>query len=207
MRSGRRFDLIGPMEMLAPEREPSPAFGSGTLQRLTYAALGLLLIGGAWIRFNDRLAEVSPGLASPVAQQLILSRQPTALAELALLAPGAEPAAIAGMSLPRDQSAAMAADLRRDRLRLVQVPLFDAGAGGGSRVVSVSSGGYSRLVSLTRVATLVTLPIDRVGTISFQVAEAGSPDPVGIGMLTISGPLRLPDLAAGQQLDVGVVAQ
>ncbi len=198
------------MEMLAPKLEPSPAAGSGSLQRLAYGVLAALLVTGAWIRFNDGLAELSPGLASPVAQriaeQATATRSPVGLAELALLAPASEAAAIAGLGLPRDQAVAMAADLRRDRIRLVQVPLFDAGIGGGGpRVVSVSSGGYGRVVTLTRTPTVVTLPIDRVGTISFQVAA--SPDPVGIGMLTLAGPLQLPDLAAGQRLDVGVVAQ
>ena len=200
------------MEMLAPKLEPSPAAGSGSMQRMAYGLLAVLLLSGAWIRFNDRLAELSPGLASPVAQRIAeraaLAGQPASLAELALLAPGADAAATAGLGLPRDQAAAMAADLRRDRIRLVQVPLFDAGAvGTGPRMVSVSSGGYGRLVALTRTPTMVMLPIDRVGTISFRTAGAGSPDPVGIGMLTLAGPLQLPDLAAGQRLDVGVIAQ
>ena len=199
------------MEMLAPRLEPSPA-GSGSMQRLAYGVLAVLVVAGAWVRFNDRLAEFSPGLASPVAQMIAgratRAGQPTGLAELALLAPGAEAAAIARLGLPRDQAAAMAADLRRDRIRLVQVPLFDAGAGGGGpRLVSVSSGGYGRLVALTRTPTMVMLPIDRVGTISFRAAGAGPSDPVGIGMLTLAGPLQLPDLAAGERLDVGVIAQ
>ncbi len=200
------------MEMLAPKLEPSPTAGSGSMQRMAYGLLAVLLLSGAWVRFNDRLAEFSPSLASPVAQRIseraALAGQPVSLAELALLAPGADAAAIAGLGLPRDQAAAMVADLRRGRIRLVQVPLFDAGAGGaGPRLVSVSSGGYGRMVTLTRTPTVVMLPIDRVGTISFRTAGVGPPDPASVGMLTLAGPLQLPDIAAGQRLDVGVIAQ
>ncbi len=200
------------MEMLAPKLEPSPAAGSGTLQRLAYGVLALLLASGAWIRFNDRLGDLSPGLASPVAQRIAQrateAGRPKALAELAMLSPAAAPAALAGLGLPQAESAALAADLRRDRIRLVQAPLFDAGVAGTSpHVVSVSSGGYTRLVTLTRTPVPVTLPIDRVGTISFQPVGTGVREPVGIGMVTLSGPIPLPELAAGQRLDVGVVAQ
>ncbi len=141
------------MEMLAPKIEPSPAAGSGSMQRLAYGVLAVLLLSGAWVRFNDSLAELSPSLASPVAQGIAeraaLAAQPVSLAELALLAPGTEAAAIAGMGLPRDQAAAMAADLRRGRIRLVQVPLFDAGrrrrrTAAWSRSAPAAMAGWSR---------------------------------------------------------------
>ena len=110
------------------------------------------------------------------------------------------------MALPRADADALSADLRRDRIRLVQVPLFDAG-GVGPHAVLVSTGGYRRVVSLTRTPTVLTLPIDRVGTITFQPVETAVSGPVDVGMVTLSGPLQLPDIAVGQRLDVGVIAQ
>ena len=75
----------------------------------------------------------------------------------------------------------------------------------------VSSGGYDRLIRLGRQPVVVTLPIDRVGTVSFRVpageAKALPAAGLGIGALTQTGPLRLPDLGANQELDVGVIAQ
>jgi hypothetical protein len=141
-------------------------------------------------------------------QRQLEAGHPSGLLEIGLLPQAAAAAAVATMGLPQGDATSMAADLKRDRLRLVQLPLFDAGPatpdGMLGRAVQVSSGGYSRLIHLTRQPIIVTLPIDHVGTVSFKVAGA---DPVGIGALTLSGPVELPVLATGQQLDIGVVAQ
>lgn len=202
------------MEIPAPPDTPQPgpeeSGGSGALRRTAYAALAVMLLGGGWVKFNDRIARISPGLAGPaaaVAQQPPSGTAVKALFELGLISTASAPQAVASMGLPHDQATRLATDLKRDRLRLVQLPLFDAGPAGADqadRAVEVSSGGYSRVVLLTRQPTVVTLPISRVGTVSFRVASAG---PVGIGAITLTGPLQMPDLAPGQQLDVGVVAQ
>lgn len=208
------------MEKLGQTSAPEPelaASGSGVLRRSVYGLLALMLVGGAWVRFDDRIAQLSPSLAAPAApaaQHAADAGGIQALLELGLVPATGTEAAVATMQLPGGEATSLTADLQRHRLRLVQLPLFDGGApladGTAARMVQVSSGGYSRLVALSRHPVLVTLPIDRVGTVSFQVASAdpgvGS-DTVGIGALTVGGPVRLPDLARGQEIDVGVVAQ
>ena len=213
-----RFDLIAAMDRLspAPALEPSipEAAGSGAMRRTAYTGLALLLLAGGWVRFNDRIASLSPALAGPAAaasQQIAEAGRLQGLFELQMMPAAAQPAAVAAMGLPQGDATMLSADMKRDRIRLVQMPLFDAGLAPGpdalaGRTVEVSSGGYTRLVRLTRQPVVVTLPIDRVGTVSFRVVGA-APDALGIGALTLAGPVRLPDLSADQTLDVGVVAQ
>ena len=205
------------MDRLSPIIAAEPALpqssGSSTLRNTAYTLLALAVAAGAWVRFNDRIASVAPTIAAPAAgiaqhQQTAAAGGVRGLMELPLLPQSATATAVAAMGLPKSEQSALAADVRRDRVRLVQLPLFDAGPaatdGTAGPAVQVSSGGYTRLVRLSRQPVVVTLPIDRVGTVSFQVAGA---DPVGIGALTVSGPLPLPQLMAGQELDIGVVAQ
>ena len=218
MRAAGRFGLIAPMDRLSPNPSLEPSIpeapGSGALRRTAYAGMALLLLAGGWIRFNDKIASVSPALAGPagaIAQQAADAGGPQGLFELQMMPSAAVAAAVAAMGLPASNAALLAADLKRDRIRLVQMPLFDAGVATGAdtlagRAVEVSSGGYTRLVQLTRQPVVVTLPISRVGTVSFRVVGHAT-DALGIGALTLSGPVVLPELSAGQQLDVGVVAQ
>lgn len=206
------MDRLSPIT--AEEPAIAPTGGAGAVRSTVYAVLAIMIAAGAWVRFNDTIATLSPGLAAPaagVAQQRqgqANAGQPSGLLEIGLLPQDAAATAVAAMGLPQQDATSMMADLKRDRLHLVRLPLFDAGPatpdGMLGRAVQVSSGGYSRLVHLTRQPILVTLPIDHVGTVSFKVAGA---DPVGIGALTLSGPIELPVLSGGQQLDVGVVAQ
>lgn len=190
------------------------AAGSAALNATVSALLAVMLVAGVWVRFNDRIAAISPGLAGPAAQvadELGQSGRVRGLLELGLLPAPAGPEAVAAMGLPTAEAATLAQAVQRGHLRLVRLPLFDAGAAGpeAGRSVQVSSGGYTRLVPLTRQPVIVTLPIGRVGTVSFRGASPGSISPGGItiGALTLSGPVQLPALAAGQTLDVGVVAQ
>lgn len=206
------MDRLSPIT--AEEPTIAPTGGSGAVRSTVYAALAIMIAAGAWVRFNDTIATLSPTLAAPAAgvaqqhQRQLEAGHPSGLLEIGLLPQGSAAAAVATMGLPQGDATSMVADLKRDRLRLVQLPLFDAGPatpdGMLGRAVQVSSGGYSRLIHLTRQPILVTLPIDHIGTVSFKVAGA---DPVGIGALTLSGPIELPVLATGQQLDIGVVAQ
>ncbi|MGI4746395.1 MAG: hypothetical protein ACRYGI_06860 [Janthinobacterium lividum] len=206
------MDRLSPIT--AEEPTIAPTGGSGAVRSTVYAALAIMIAAGAWVRFNDTIATLSPTFAAPAAGVEQQHRgqadagQPSGLLEIGLLPQDAAATAVATMGLPQGDATSMMADLKRDRLRLVRLPLFDAGPatpdGLLGRAVQVSSGGYSRLVHLTRQPILVTLPIDHIGTVSFKVAGA---DPVGIGALTLAGPVELPVLSSGQQLDVGVVAQ
>jgi hypothetical protein len=223
LRPGEPSVLIVDMDRLSPTQIAEPELpassGSSSLRVTIYAALALTLAAGGWVRFNNQIATVAPGLAAPaagVAQQAAQAPNLDSLLELGLVSRASEPAAVASLGLPPSDTTAMLDAVKRDRLRLVQMPLFDAGmsAPDGSdagRTVMVSSGGYSRLVRIGRQPVVVTLPIDRVGTVSFRIParEAGAlpASGLGIGAVTATGPVRFPDLAQGQELDVGVVAQ
>ena len=221
-----------PPALQAAEPDLPAAAGSAALRVTVSALLAVMLVAGAWVRFNGQIAAIAPGLAGPAAQvadELGESGRVTGLLELGLLPGPAGPEAVAAMGLPAAEAASLAQAVQRGRLRLVRLPLFDAGAAGpgAGRSVQVSSGGYTRLVPLTRQPMVVTLPIARVATVSFRDAGPGGTGPGGmssagmggtgmgsagmggasIGALTLSGPVQLPTLAAGQTLDVGVVAQ
>ncbi len=211
------------MDRLSPlqDAEPViPASGGASAARTTlYGFLALVLAAGGWVRFNDQIATVAPGLAAPAAAMArdAATRAPVhALAELGLLPRAGEPAAVAGLGLPDKEATAMLGALKHDRLRLVQMPLFDAGLSApdgtdAGRTVLVASGGYTRLVRIGRQPVVVTLPIDRVGTVTFRVParEAGAlpASGLGIGAITATGPMRLPDLGEGEELEIGVIAQ
>ncbi len=197
-----------------------PGSTGGSAARTTlYAVLAMMLAAGGWVRFNEQIATVAPGLAAPasgVAQGAAAKPPVHGLVELGLMPRAAEPAAVAGLGLPASDAAAMLGALKHDRLRLVQMPLFDAGLSApdgtdNGRAVLVSSGGYTRLVRIGRQPVIVTLPIDRVGTVTFQVParEAGAlpASGLGIGAITATGPVRFPDLGQGEALEIGVIAQ
>ena len=192
----------------AAEPELTASAGSAALRVTVSTLLAVLLVAGVWVRFNGRIAAIAPGLAGPaalVADELGESGRVRGLLELGLLPAPAGPDAVAAMGLPTAEAAALAQAVQRGRLRLVRLPLFDAAAGPeAGRIVQVSSAGYTRLVPLTRQPVVVTLPIGRVGTVSFRDAGPGG---IGVGALTLTGPVQLPQLAPGQTLDVGVVAQ
>ncbi len=190
----------------AAEPDLPASTGSAALRATATTLLAAMLVAGVWVRFNDRIAAFSPGLAGPAAQvadALGESGRVRGLLELGLLPAPAGPEEVAAMGLPPSEAATLADAVRRGRLRLVRLPLFDAGPGTGGSV-QVSSAGYTRLVALTRQPVAVTLPIGRVGTVSLRDAGPGGID---VGALTLSGPVQLPTLAAGRTLDVGVVAQ
>ncbi len=204
------------MDRLRPEADAEPIVPAGrgavALSAILYAALAASLLAGLWVRFNSSLMAVAPTLAGPaagVAEQLASAERAKGLVELKLLGGHGEATqAMAAMQLSSNDLASLKAAIEQQKLRLVQLPLFDAGPMAGiaglGRAVQVSAGGYTRLVHLTRQPMIVTLPISRVGTVTFEAAGAES---VGIGAITLSGPVRLPDLPAGQVLQVGVIAQ
>jgi hypothetical protein len=94
--------------------------------------------------------------------------------------------------------------LRDRRVRLVRMPLIDESPSDGGHDVIVSTAGYSRPLRLVRTPVVVTLPLGPAGEVSFATPDL---DAVGIGTMGVSGPIRLPDLARGDVLSVGVVAQ
>ena len=204
--------MFPPLPSQAAEPKLPEAAGSGALRGVVYTLLGALLLAGAWVRFNPQIAAVAPDLAAPVADIAARAAAPgrvQGLFEVGLLPMSTTAEAVAAMGLPAEQTATLTQAVRRGRLRLVRLPLFDFGltpddAPDPARIVEVSAGGYTRVVRLTRLPVTLTVPIGPVGTVSFRNLSAGSVD---IGALTLAGPVRLPDLPAASGLDVGVIAQ
>jgi hypothetical protein len=198
------------MERLSPVPQSEPLLpeqtGSPVLRTIVYLALIVLLGAGGFMRFHDTIIAWVPALGGPAAvAPAVDASAPGSLVELALLPRGAAAAAIAAMGLSAPDAAALARAAERDQVGLARIGLFDA-SGGAGRAIQVSAGGFTSIVPLGAKPVIVTLPIGRAGVISFQAIGAGA-DPVSVGALTLSGPVRLPDIAAGQQLMVDVIAQ
>ena len=199
------------MERLIPLSAPEPTVrGSGGLRLTVYGALVLMLAAGAWLRFNPEIAAIVPALQAPAAFSAVPGADPQmkGLVELALLPVAGTAAAIQTMNLPASEAADLTSAVQRGRLRLARMALVDAsmaapGAAPGHDV-QVSAAGYTTLVRLTHAPTVVTFPVGPVSTVSFRTPDAGV---VEIGALGLAGPLLLPPLQAGQQIDAGVVAQ
>lgn len=186
--------------------------GGATVGRsMIYAVLATALLAGGWMRFNPQIAAMVPGLAAPGLlagdQSATSAERPRALVELALLPSAQAEAAVAAMGLSKTDADLLVQSLRQGRVHLVRMPLVDAGTTdetGPSHGVVVSTAGYSTLVQLTHSPIAVPLPVGPTGEVSFSTTD---PDGVGIGALGLSGPVRLPDLAPGNVLSVGVIAQ
>ncbi len=188
--------------MLAPSLAPAQASPSGLSGRIALGAVAALLLAGVWMRFNDRISAAVPFLAAPGGAAGV---QPSGLVELALLPQAEGAAAVAGMGLPASEAAVLTEALRRGRLRLVRMPVFDAQPDPSAmRAVRVSAGGYATTVMLSARPVPVTLPVGPAATVLFSATGAGA---VAVGALTLNGPVRFPDVAAGQTLAVGVIAQ
>ena len=182
--------------------------GATALRTGTYLALALAVSGGAWLRFNPQLAALLPALAAQDGVPAGQHAAPAGLVDLAILPGGEAEAALGGMGLGGGDAALLLQALRRGQVRMVRMPLVDAsvaGQGGQSaHAVTLSTAGYTTTVQLTRTPLAVPLPVGPLGTVSFSTPGS---DPVGIGMLGLTGPVRLPDLPPGQSLSVGVVVQ
>jgi hypothetical protein len=194
-----------------PHEDLAPQAGRSAFRTTLYTLLVITLVAGAWVRFNGEISSLIPALAGPaeqVADQAGLSGRPREMLQLALLPQTAPKEEVAAMGLGAADTASLFDALARRRLRLVHLPVLDVSpvlaAGDSGHSVVVSSGGYTRLVRLTREPTTLTLPIAAAGTITFQ-STAG--DPVSIGALTLSGPVRLPSLPSGQSISVAVLVQ
>jgi hypothetical protein len=203
------------MDRLLPRDAPEAALpqegGTSVLRGTAYTVLAVMLVAGAWVRFNGQIAAIAPALAGPaseIADQLGVSGQPRGLLALDMLPVGAPGEAVASMGLNQADTASLTEALRRQRLRLVHLPVLDVSpvlaAGETGHSVEVSAGGYTRVVRLTRQPVTLTLPIAAAGTVTFR---SEGPDAVSIGALTLAGPIRLPVLQSGQNLHVGVLAQ
>ncbi len=193
-----------------PRAETEPPLpqhaGASALRTTVYSLLAVMLLAGAWVRFNDDIGAIAPGLTGPaaiVADEAGLGGHVRTLVELALVTPAATPQAIASLGLSAPEQARLTQAVERQELRLVSLPLFDAGPLSAGHAVIVSTGGYTRMVRLGRAPVALILPIARVGTVTFRALDA----PVIVGALTLSGPVTLPSLAGGEGLNVGVVAQ
>jgi hypothetical protein len=201
------------MERLLPAPATEPPIlvraGSGALHTAVYTLLALMVFGAAWVRFNDQIAETVPALAGPaedVADTLANAHRIKGLLEVPILPASATQEAVASMALPAADAHLLTEAVQRRRVVLIQMPLIDLGtaATDQGRMVRVSAAGYTRLVKLSRTPVTLTLPVGPVGTVSFQTSSA---DGVDIGTVTLAGPTRLPDLPAGDTLEVGVIAQ
>lgn len=199
---------MGGMERMLPAEtaEPIVRGGAGAVafRGTLYALLGVAVGCGAWLRFNTQIAAVVPGLADAGTVAAGEPARVRALMELGLMPAGEAEAAVAGMGLSGGEAALMQAALRDRRVRLVRMPLVDETPGDAGHDVVVSTAGYSRMVRLTRTPVAVPLPVGPAGEVSFSTPDA---EAVGIGALGLSGPVRLPDVARGDVLSVGVVAQ
>ena len=196
------------MQQPAPKlAEPTiPQSGEGSaLRGFVYGGLIVLLAAGGWARFSDRIGTFIPGLAAPETAKAPAGAI-RGLIELNLIPASQEGAAIQAMRLPSADSVALQQAASRRRVRLVQMPIYenDGGAGG---LVQVSSGGMTRMVRLSTTPTVVTLPITHAGTVSFRVIGGASPGGLGMGAITLGGPIGLPPLSLGQVLELGVIAQ
>ena len=189
-----------PLEANLPD-----ASQSSGLRTSCYAVLALLVAAGAWVRFSDRIAGVIPALAAPrsAAPQLDPVR---GLVELGLVPVAATDATVRAMALPADDEAALRLAISRRQMRLVQIGLF-ARDGGTGATVEVDANGLTRVMHLTAEPVLLTIPMAQVGTVSLRLLGGSPPAGVGIGAITAIGPVALPSLAAGDPLDVGVVAE
>jgi hypothetical protein len=188
---------------------PHAASQGGSAWRSTlYTVFTIALLAGFWLRFNPQIAAIAPGLAGPGAlvAQTADPSQIRGLIEVGVLPQGQEAPAVAAMGLSQTDAGLLTQALQRGRLRLARLPLLDDSATlpGAGHIVQVSAGGYTRQILLTRQPQVVTFPIGPAGTISFSTPELSGVGIVGLGL---SGPVRLPDIAAGQVFSVGVIAQ
>ena len=167
--------------------------------------LMLVVLMGGWVRFSDQIGQLAPGLAAPV-QTNASGTRVKALLELGLTPVAASAAATQAMNLPSSDTAALQLALDRRRLRLVQLPLFERDGGTGA-TVEVNANGLTRVISLGAEPVVLSIPIAQVGTVTFRLLGGSLPGGVGIGAVTLTGPMALPTLAAGQVLSIGVVAQ
>ncbi len=178
--------------------------GASAFRATVYALLGLTVACGAWLRFNQQIAAVVPGLADTQTAAAGEPARVRVLMELGLVPAGEAEALVAGMGLSATEAGLLRAALRDRRLRLVRMPLVDETLGGAGHDVVVSTAGYTRAVRLTRTPVAVPLPVGPGGEVAFTTPDL---EAVSIGALGLSGPVRLPDVARGDVLNVGVVAQ
>ena len=192
------------------EPVPAPSGGGAAGLRGLAVMLAVLVAVGGWVRFSDRIAGWIPSLAPLAASGGgAADGRVGALLELGLIPASAGVPAVRAMNLPAQDESALAQAVERRRLRLVRVPLFERDGGAGA-VVQVDANGLTQVVRLATQPIVLTVPMAQVGSLRFRLLgnpPGGAPPGVGIGAITLTGPLALPTLRAGQELDVGVVAQ
>ncbi len=196
--------------MQQPQPNPAepvlPQSGERSLGRgLAYGGFIALLAVCGWMRFSNQIADFAPNLAAPNAPAA-QTASIRGLLELKLMPLSQESVAIQAMALPSGDAAALSGAANRRRVRLVQMPVYENDGAIGS-MVEVASGGFTRTVLLSSTPTVLTLPIDHMGVVSFRLLGPSPPGGLGIGAITLGGPIGLPPLANGQVLEVGVIAQ
>ena len=201
------------MDRMLPAQTAEPMVrgsgGAAAFRGTLYALMCAVLLSGAWLRFNQQIAAVVPGLRAPdMAQQGASPGEMKALVEMAMLAPGEAASAVPGMGLSNADANRMLQAMRDGRLRLIAFPMVDVstaddGGDGGHRVL-VSSAGYSRVVQLTREPVVVTLPVAEASSVAFAPSgQAGAE----ICTRGLSGPLCLRPLNKGDVVDLGIIPQ
>ena len=178
--------------------------GASVFRGTVYAMLGLAVACGAWVRFNAQVSAAIPGLVGAGGATGAAQGGVRPLLGLGLVPAGEAEGLVAGMGLSGVEAGLLRTALREQRLRLVRMPLVDETVASAGHDVVLSTAGYTRVVRLTRDPVAVALPVAAGGEVAFSTPDA---DAVGIGALGLSGPVRLPDLARGDVLSVGVVAQ
>jgi hypothetical protein len=131
---------------------------------------------------------------------MLSTLQPLKEAEVS---PSGREAAIVAMKLPPPQEQALATDVANGRRRLVWMSLFDSDAEDGD-VVTVSSGGLSQTLRLTKAPVAIALPAPDNGFVRMTGTVDGGGGGVTVGIVGPLGPMPLAVLSVGQTISVPV---
>lgn len=113
--------------------------------------------------------------------------------------------ALVALNLPAPDRARLAADVEAGRLRLVWLSLFDSDAEDGD-VVTLSSGGFTYPVALSKAPATLAVPVLIGGTIALTGTRDGGGG-VTVGVVGSGGPLPLPPLSVGQTVPLPLAAR
>lgn len=193
---------------------PDPAYKAQTQKeekpshlRLIMVALATCaLVAGAGYHYAGSESGHAPApLAGDRTDQNDAQAQPRPGVQFSLISQDKAAEAMAMTSFSEKEKADILAAVKRRELRLVAMPIFDAGGAGGT--VTVLCGTTRQTVLLQPKPTVLILPI----TVSGNVDIIPSSDPgaagIGSGVVTMFGPQALPVMHKGDTLGLTVIAQ